>query len=53
MIIQKTYFILFISFDPAHPAAHGVFRIILELEDETITFSDSCLVYFTELQKKF
>ena len=32
-----------VSFGPAHPAAHGVFRLIVEMESEVIVCSDSCL----------
>ena len=41
--LSLLFLFFFISFGPAHPAAHGVFRILLELEDEAIIFSDSCL----------
>lgn len=32
-----------ISFGPAHPAAHGVFRLLIEVEEEIIFTSDACL----------
>ena len=32
-----------IRFSPAHLVAHGVFRLILELEEETIVTTDACL----------
>jgi len=35
--------IISISFGPAHPAAHGVFRLVLEVEEEIVTSSDACL----------
>lgn len=32
-----------ISFGPAHPAAHGVFRLVLEVSEEIVLASDACL----------
>ena len=29
-----------INFGPQHPAAHGVLRLVLELDGETITYAD-------------
>ena len=33
-----------VSFGPAHPAAHGVFRLVLELDEEIVTTSVSHLI---------
>jgi NADH:ubiquinone oxidoreductase subunit D len=40
-----------INFGPQHPAAHGVLRLILELDGETIKFADPHIVYCIEEQK--
>jgi NADH-quinone oxidoreductase subunit D len=40
-----------INFGPQHPAAHGVLRLILELNGEIIERADSHIVYFTGEQK--
>ena len=29
-----------INFGPQHPAAHGVLRLVLELDGETVTYAD-------------
>jgi NADH:ubiquinone oxidoreductase subunit D len=40
-----------INFGPQHPAAHGVLRLILELDGETIKFADPHIdCYIVELK---
>ncbi|XP_064535725.1 NADH-ubiquinone oxidoreductase 49 kDa subunit [Drosophila montana] len=38
--INRTFRSKFINFGPAHPAAHGVLRMILELDNETVLSAD-------------
>lgn len=40
-----------LNFGPQHPAAHGVLRLILELDGEIIVRADPHIVCFTEGQK--
>ena len=40
-----------LNFGPQHPAAHGVLRLILELDGEVVEKADLILDYFTEVQK--
>jgi NADH:ubiquinone oxidoreductase subunit D len=42
-----------LNFGPQHPAAHGVLRLILELDGEIITRADPHIVYFTEGLKNY
>jgi NADH:ubiquinone oxidoreductase subunit D len=35
-----------LNFGPQHPAAHGVLRLILELDGEIITRADPHIVYY-------
>ena len=42
-----------INFGPQHPAAHGVLRLILELDGEIITRADPHIVYYIEVQKNY
>ncbi len=42
-----------LNFGPQHPAAHGVLRLILELDGEIITRADPHIVYSTEEQKNY
>lgn len=35
-----------LNFGPQHPAAHGVLRLILELDGETIIRADPHIVYY-------
>uniref|UniRef100_A0A1A9ZJR4 Complex I-49kD n=1 Tax=Glossina pallidipes TaxID=7398 RepID=A0A1A9ZJR4_GLOPL len=37
----KNFCTTFINFGPAHPAAHGVLRMIIELDNETVVSADS------------
>ncbi|CAD6991796.1 unnamed protein product [Ceratitis capitata] len=37
---DRTYRTKFINFGPAHPAAHGVLRMILQLDNETVLSAD-------------
>ena len=39
------------NFGPQHPAAHGVLRLVLEMDGEIIRRADHILAYFIELQK--
>ncbi|XP_068157681.1 NADH-quinone oxidoreductase subunit D [Drosophila tropicalis] len=39
-LVDRTFRSKFINFGPAHPAAHGVLRMILELDNETILSAD-------------
>ncbi|XP_034113556.2 NADH-quinone oxidoreductase subunit D [Drosophila albomicans] len=38
--VDRTFRTKFINFGPAHPAAHGVLRMILELDNETVLSAD-------------
>ncbi|EDV42619.1 uncharacterized protein Dana_GF16933 [Drosophila ananassae] len=38
--VDRTFRTKFINFGPAHPAAHGVLRMILELDNETVLAAD-------------
>ncbi|KAI8046696.1 NADH-quinone oxidoreductase subunit D [Drosophila gunungcola] len=38
--VDRTFRTKFINFGPAHPAAHGVLRMILELDNETVLNAD-------------
>ena len=38
-----------LNFGPQHPAAHGVLRLILELDGEIVKKQTHILVYFTEV----
>ncbi|XP_002019648.2 uncharacterized protein LOC6594041 [Drosophila persimilis] len=38
--VDRTFRTKFINFGPAHPAAHGVLRMILELDNETVMSAD-------------
>ena len=42
-----------INFGPQHPAAHGVLRLILELDGEIIKFADPHIDYYTGEQKSY
>ena len=42
-----------LNFGPQHPAAHGVLRLILELDGEIITRADPHIVYYIEVQKNY
>lgn len=42
-----------LNFGPQHPAAHGVLRLILELNGETIKYADPHIVYYIEEQRNF
>ncbi|XP_067624780.1 NADH-ubiquinone oxidoreductase 49 kDa subunit [Eurosta solidaginis] len=37
---DRSYVTKFINFGPAHPAAHGVLRMILQLDNETVVSAD-------------
>ena len=37
-----------LNFGPQHPAAHGVLRLILELDGEIIKRADSHIVFYIE-----
>ena len=39
------------NFGPQHPAAHGVLRLVLELDGEVIQRADPILVYYVERQR--
>ena len=40
-----------LNFGPQHPAAHGVLRLILELEGEIVEKADPHIGLFIEVQK--
>ena len=40
-----------LNFGPQHPAAHGVLRLILELDGEVVEKQIHILDYYTEAQK--
>ena len=40
-----------LNFGPVHPAAHGVLRLILELDGEVVERADHISDYFIEEQK--
>ena len=40
-----------LNFGPQHPAAHGVLRLILELDGEVVEKADPHIGYYTEVQK--
>ena len=40
-----------LNFGPQHPAAHGVLRLILELDGEIVEKADPQSGYFIEAQK--
>lgn len=42
-----------LNFGPQHPAAHGVLRLILELDGELIVRADPHIVYYIEGQKNY
>lgn len=42
-----------LNFGPQHPAAHGVLRLILELDGEIITRADPHIVYYIEVLKNY
>lgn len=42
-----------LNFGPQHPAAHGVLRLILELDGEIITRADPHIVCFTAELKNY
>ena len=39
------------NFGPQHPAAHGVLRLILEMDGEVIRSADRILVFFIGQQR--
>lgn len=42
-----------LNFGPQHPAAHGVLRLILELDGETIIRADPHIVYYIVVLKNY
>jgi NADH:ubiquinone oxidoreductase subunit D len=42
-----------LNFGPQHPAAHGVLRLILELDGEMIVRADPHIVFCTEALKNY
>ena len=42
-----------LNFGPQHPAAHGVLRLILELDGEIVTRADPHIDYCIEEQKNY
>ena len=40
-----------LNFGPQHPAAHGVLRLILELDGEVVKKADPHMDYFTGVRK--
>lgn len=42
-----------LNFGPQHPAAHGVLRLILELDGELIVRADPHIVYYIEGPKNY
>lgn len=42
-----------LNFGPQHPAAHGVLRLILELDGEIIVRADPHIVYYIEGLKNY
>ena len=42
---------LTLNFGPQHPAAHGVLRLIMEMDGEVITNLDHTSAFCTEAQK--
>ena len=51
MVKLRNIKLLTINFGPQHPAAHGVLRLILELNGEVIKKADSHIGLFIEVQK--
>ena len=42
-----------LNFGPQHPAAHGVLRLILELNGEIVKKADPHIVYYIEVLKNY
>ena len=42
-----------LNFGPQHPAAHGVLRLILELDGEVVTRADPHIVFYIVEQKNY
>lgn len=49
----KTLRNFLLNFGPQHPAAHGVLRLILELDGEIIKRADPHIVYYIEALKNY
>ena len=51
---QKDFFTIktfTLNFGPQHPAAHGVLRLVLELNGEVVERADPHIGLYTEVQK--